>query len=203
VDSAPSGTAGHERPSRPGALPGPPGVPIRGPVLRSLGRAVLNTTALLVLYYALPLDRDLSWRTAGWLLGGLVLVGLLVAAQIRAILRAQFPGLRALEALSTSVPLFLLVFASVYEMLDVGAPGSFSESMTRTDALYFVVTVFATVGFGDITAVSETARVLVTLQMVGDLVLIGLVIRAFLSAVEHGRQRRQEERADTAPHGRK
>ena len=29
--------------------------------------------------------------------------------------------------------------------------------MTRTDALYFVVTVFATVGFGDITPVSETA----------------------------------------------
>jgi voltage-gated potassium channel len=186
VDSPPIGPA----------VPMPPGVPVRGPVLRSLGRAALNATALLLLYYTLPLNRPLSWRTAGWLLGGLVLVALLVAAQIRAILRARYPGLRAMEALATSVPLFLLVFAAVYEMLDAGAPASFSEHLTRTDSLYFVVTVFATVGFGDITAVSETARVLVTLQMIGDLVLIGLVIRAFLAAVDKGRLSRQREHAD-------
>jgi len=91
------------------------------------------------------------------------------------------------------------VFASVYEMLDVGAPGSFNEHLTRTDALYFVVTVFSTVGFGDITATSETARVLVTVQMIGDLVLIGLVIRAFLAAVDHGRQRRMRETGGAGP----
>jgi Ion channel len=166
----------------------------------SLGRAVLNATALILLYYLLPLDRPVSWRTVGWLLGGLVLVEVLVAAQIRAILRARYPGLRALEALATSIPLFLLVFAAVYEMLEAGAPASFSESLTRTDSLYFVVTVFATVGFGDITAVSETARVLVTVQMLGDLVLIGLVVRAFLAAVDRGRLSRAQEHA--APPGR-
>ena len=179
----------------------PPGVPIRRPVLLSLGRAALNATALILLYYALPLDRPVSWRTAGWLIGGLVLVALLVAAQIRAILRARYPGLRAVEALATSIPLFLLVFAAVYEMLDAAAPASFSETLTRTDALYFVVTVFATVGFGDITAVSETARTLVTIQMIGDLVLIGLVVRAFLVAVDQGRHRRQQEHADSVRRG--
>jgi len=49
--------------------------------------------------------------------------------------------------------------------------------------------VFATVGFGDISPVSEVARVLTTLQMVGDLVLIGLVLRIFVVAVNHGRRR--------------
>jgi voltage-gated potassium channel len=37
--------------------------------------------------------------------------------------------------------------------------------MTHTDALYFTVTVFATVGFGDITARTDTARLLVTVQI--------------------------------------
>lgn len=201
MDSAPGGSPGRERTTRPG--PGlPTGVPVGRPVLVSLGRVAVNVTALLVLYYALPLDRAVSWRTVGWLIGGLLLIALLVAAQIRAILRARYPGLRAMEALATSVPLFLLLFAALYEMLDTDMPGSFSQTLTRTDALYFVVTVFATVGFGDITAVSETARVLVTVQMVGDLVLIGLVVRAFLTAVDRGRRRREDERADgTGPPG--
>jgi voltage-gated potassium channel len=200
VDSTQLGATGQDPAPRLGPLPGPPGMPIRTPALVSLGRAVLNATALILLYYLLPLDRPVSWRTVGWLLGGLVLVAVLVAAQIRAILRARYPGLRALEALATSIPLFLLVFAAVYEMLEAGAPASFSESLTRTDSLYFVVTVFATVGFGDITAVSETARVLVTVQMLGDLVLIGLVVRAFLAAVDRGRLSRAQEHA--APPGR-
>lgn len=200
MDRAPSGGTGREpTPALGPVVPVPPGVPIRRPVLLSLGRAVLNLTALLVLFYVLPLNRPVSWRTMGWLVGGLVLIALLVAAQIRAILRARYPGLRAMEALATSIPLFLLVFAAVYEMLDASDPAAFSETLTRTDALYFVVTVFATVGFGDITAVSETARVLVTVQMVGDLVLIGLVIRAFLAAVDRGRRHRQQEHAGTSP----
>ena len=201
MDSTQLGATESGPPPRPGPLPVPPGVPIRRPVLLSLGRAALNATALVLLYYLLPLNRPVSWRTAGWLLGGLVVVALLVAAQIRSILRARYPGLRALEALATSIPLFLLVFAAVYEMLEAGAPASFSETLTRTDSLYFVVTVFATVGFGDITAVSETARVLVTVQMIGDLVLIGLVIRAFLAAVDRGRQRRRQEPSDPPQRG--
>jgi voltage-gated potassium channel len=199
VDSSPiqpheeTGLAG------PGAAFLPPAIPIRGAVLRSLVRAALNATAVVVLYYVLPLNHPVSWRTVGWLFGGLLLIGLLIAGQIRAILRARYPTLRAMEALATSIPLFLVVFASAYEMLDVGAPGSFNEHLTRTDTLYFVVTVFSTVGFGDITAISETARVLVTVQMIGDLVLIGLVIRAFLVAVDHGRQRRMRENGGAGP----
>lgn len=61
--------------------------------------------------------------------------------------------------------------------------------MTRTDALYFTVTVFTTVGFGDITATSQLTRRLVTIQMILDLLIVGLGIRVLLSAVERGRQR--------------
>jgi hypothetical protein len=49
-------------------------------------------------------------------------------------------------------------------------PANFStHALTRTDALYFTVTVFSTVGFGDITAASQSARLVVTAQMLLDL----------------------------------
>jgi voltage-gated potassium channel len=74
-------------------------------------------------------------------------------------------------------------------------PASFSEALERTDALYFTVTVFATVGFGDISPVSDTARVIVTVQMIADLLLLGLVLRALLNAVDKGRARQAAARA--------
>jgi hypothetical protein len=59
--------------------------------------------------------------------------------------------------------------------------------MTRTDALYFTVTVFATVGFGDITAKTEAARLVVTGQMIVDLVTIALVVKVIVDAAKRGR----------------
>ena len=52
-----------------------------------------------------------------------------------------------------------------------------SESLSRTDALYFSVTIVTTVGFGDITAKTEVARLLVAAQMFGDLILLGLGLK--------------------------
>jgi hypothetical protein len=43
---------------------------------------------------------------------------------------------------------------------------AFGERLTHTDGLYFTVTVFSTVGFGDITAKSQAARLVVTGQMI-------------------------------------
>jgi hypothetical protein len=65
---------------------------------------------------------------------------------------------------------------------------NFSEPLTRTDALYFTVTVFATVGFGDITATTQGARILVTCQMLLGILIVGLGARIFVDAVKQGRQ---------------
>lgn len=51
---------------------------------------------------------------------------------------------------------------------------------------------FTTVGFGDISAKTETARLVVTGQMIADLLILGLGIRIILGAVSRGQQRRQQ-----------
>ena len=70
-------------------------------------------------------------------------------------------------------------------------PASFStHPPTRTDSLYFTVTTFSTVGYGDITAASQTARLVVTVQIILDLLALGLGIRVFFGAVQLARQAR-------------
>ncbi len=44
-------------------------------------------------------------------------------------------------------------------------PATFSEPLTKSGSLYFTVTVFSTVGFGDITPVTDTARLIVSVQI--------------------------------------
>src|SRR3712207_8904455 len=62
-----------------------------------------------------------------------------------------------------------VVFAATYCTISAQQPEAFSEPLNRTDGLYFTMTVFATVGFGDITPTTELTRLLVTLQMVVNL----------------------------------
>jgi voltage-gated potassium channel len=167
-------------------------------VFATLLRALASTVGLVAIYYLLPLDTTSIRVAVGMLAFGLVALVGLVAFQVRSIIRARHPALRAVGALATSIPLFLLLFAATYFVLGGISEANFSEPLTRTDALYFTVTVFTTVGFGDIVATTEGARVVVMGQMVTGIVIIGLGARIIVDAVKRG-QRRQPvpESADT------
>jgi voltage-gated potassium channel len=170
-------------------IEGVPTVP-RRLVLLALLRALLTSIVLVVLYYALPLTGALTASATALLLVGLAVFAAVITWQVRAIMGSEYPALRAVEALAAAIPLFLLVFAAAYVKLADAHPQAFSEPLTRTDALYFTVTVFSTVGFGDITPRTDLARVMTMVQMLGDLVVLGLVLRVMLGAVKTGWQRR-------------
>jgi voltage-gated potassium channel len=158
-------------------------------IVRSSLRAIGTVAVLTTLYYLLPLDRVPKWLAVGVLVAGLSALVALVVYQVRSVLSSARPVLRAVEALAMSVPWFLLLFAGTYVAMQGFAPHSFSQSLTHTDALYFTVTVFATVGFGDIVPTTEAARLVVTVQMITDLVVIGIAIKAITGAVQRRRQR--------------
>lgn len=170
----------------------------RSAVMTACARLLVQTVALVALYYLLPLDRTISRAAVIWLALGLIAFVSLVTAQVRSILRSSYPALRAVEALSTAVPLFVLVFASTYLLLAVSDPEAFNQPLNKTDALYFTMSVFSTVGFGDIVPRTEAARLTVTLQMVGNLIVLGLLARVVVGAVQITRQR-QADRAPSAP----
>jgi voltage-gated potassium channel len=162
-------------------------------------RVTISVAALVALYYLLSLDHSSTPAAVTMLLIGLAAFIALVAVQVRLVIRSPFPGLRAIESLATSVPFFLLLFASTYVVLAATSASNFGGHLSHTDGLYFTVTVFSTVGFGDITAKTETARLVVTGQMIADLIILGLAIKIIVDAVRRGRHR---QRAGALPSSR-
>ena len=158
-------------------------------------RSVATTIVLVVLYYVLPFDHVKN--VPATLAVGLAILTVATVLQLRVISRSAVPAVRAIEALATTLPLFLLLFASAYVIMADASPANFStHPLSRTDGLYFTVTVFSTVGFGDITATSQSARLVVTVQMLLDLAALGLVVRAFVTAVQIARQAAQDTRPE-------
>ncbi|MEU1851434.1 potassium channel family protein [Streptomyces sp. NPDC019990] len=165
----------------------------------ALVRAVLIAVGLVTVYYVLPLDGRSTARTSALLGGGLLLVLVVFWWEVRAIVSSPYPRLKAVEALATTLTLFLLLFAGTYFLVEHSTPGSFSEPMTRTDSLYFTLTTFATVGYGDIVARSQTGRVLTMLQMLGGLLLVGVAARILAGAVKAGLLKQGREPPEDLP----
>ena len=161
-------------------------------------RAAAAVALLVVGYYLAPLDRPLDTGTLIEFLLALAVVGAVIAWEVRNILISDVPRLRAVQTVAVGVPMLLLVFASVYVQIETSQPNSFSETLSRTDALYFAVTVFSTVGFGDIAPKSELARIVTMSQMLTGLIVLGLVAKVVFGAVQTAVARR-EGAADVRP----
>jgi voltage-gated potassium channel len=158
-------------------------------LVRGLIRAGVATIGVLLAYFLLPLD-TIS-EVSLWVLLPVALVGFafVIAVEVRGILQADYPAIRAIEALARDVPLFLALFAAIYYTMGHAHPSWFNEPLSRLDALYFSMTIFATVGFGDIAGVSPEARGVITVQMAADLIVIGFGLRIITSAVQQRRMR--------------
>ena len=161
----------------------------RRPYVIAMVRGLSLAAVLTVAYFSLPLHLLADLPFAMIVVGGVVILTSVSVHQVRSIIRAAHPGAKAIEALTLTGPLFLLLFASTYFLMSQADAGNFNVGgLTRGDTLYFTVTIFTTVGFGDILATSHSARAVVTAQMILDLILIGAVIKAFVEAVRIARK---------------
>jgi hypothetical protein len=182
------GTGGAEEPA-PSFTDLPPATR-RRLVTVSLLRCAVITSVLVTAYFLLPFTLiSRMGYLAAFLLGVLVVVAVLVVDVVR-ILRSPYPRLQAAEALAVTGPLFLVLFASLHWVIGAVGDAAYTQPMTRLDALYFTVSTFATVGFGDIAPVSSTARLVTTIQILCGLVLVGLIARLLIGIAQHSSRRR-------------
>ena len=100
-------------------------------------------------------------------------------------LEGRAAGAPAIEALGIVISVFLVAFSSIYLAMSHQSVTTFSEGLDHVKALYFAVTIFSTVGFGDITPRTDVARIVVAVQMLLDLVLIGAVVRLLFDAARN------------------
>ena len=168
---------------------GPPHALGTRSLAHELGAFAARTSLMIVLltacYFALPEGGLLADRESGLRTGGSILAlagfAVVLRLQVRAFRRRLSPWGRA-EALLTVLYLLILVFAITYDRLAVASPGQFSGIESRSDALYFTVTVVSTVGFGDIYAAGAAARSIVTAQMLINVFYVGAALRLMTGA---------------------
>jgi len=148
-------------------------------------RALATSAAIVVIswvlifgaFFILPIGHESGLRQVFRIGGVVALIGAVAALQIRRITYAELPELRAVEALGVVIALFLVFFSAVYLSLSHGNAMTFSQPLDHVRAIYLTITIFSTVGFGDITPTTDGARVLVSAQMLLDLAIIGIGVR--------------------------
>lgn len=125
------------------------------------------------------------------LVAGTVFYIIVLRWQLRRVFEARHPGILAVESLVLSAAMFLAIFSAVYVIIDGGAPGSFSEQLNHFTAMYFALTVLSTVGFGDITPVTNFARLVVMIQMALGLTYLAIIIKVFIGTAQRARAQRE------------
>ena len=139
-------------------------------VLRLPGIAALLTVG----YYLLPGHgrlTALSWSAV--FVPGILVLGVLLLVLVSGLLRAG-PDVR-LRGLFVLLLVTVFFFAETSYLL-ARMPGQVADLHTKTDALYFTVATLSTVGYGDVHAVGQLARVAVIVQIVFDLSFLGTAV---------------------------
>ncbi|MCC2307445.1 potassium channel family protein [Cellulomonas chengniuliangii] len=170
-----------------------------GPRRRALGRwsrsAALLGSAVLA-YYTVPLSsaettEARAWRWILFILGVLGLIAL-TAHQIRRQLRSRDDTGVRLASIMVVLYAVVVFFSVAYYGLATRAEGQMEGIATRTDALYYTVVTLGTVGYGDVHAVGQGARIVTTVQILFDLVIVGLLASVATQQIQRmGRRSRQ------------
>jgi voltage-gated potassium channel len=144
---------------------------------------LISSAAIIAIYYALPIGKQGSaTEVIVRLVIGVGLFGVTLVWEVRRISSSALPELRAFEALAVALPLFLTIYAGAYLTLSTADAGSFTQHLGRSDALYFTITTFGTVGYGDITPRHTLARLLVSSQIIADIAFLAVLLRVFFTA---------------------
>jgi voltage-gated potassium channel len=130
-----------------------------------------EVSLLIGAYFVVPITNEsLALRLLFYGLG----IALVVAITVRQLgreMRGADLSVRV-DSLVIAIVLSTLIFSLSYVAIDDARPDEFDGLATRLDALYFSVSTTATVGFGDVHAVGQLARAIVTVQIVFNLVVL-------------------------------
>jgi voltage-gated potassium channel len=150
-----------------------------------VAQAVVAAVVLLALYYLVTLDR-VEGRSRG--VCDRIPRGRLVRAPCRCTGPSPGPSSRRRDGQNPPAVHRVVRLCLRHHV------GERSEHVLRaadqSGALYFTITVLATVGFGDITPVMDNARLMVSVQMICDLVVIGIIVKLITGVANHARAQR-------------
>jgi uncharacterized membrane protein len=135
---------------------------------------------LLVAYYAFPVDLDAHvgavLLSLAVMIAGLAVLGWMMVMELDRLRRGQ--DSRSTVALAMLLGLLVMAFSAAFFLLQRASPGQVSGLDTRTDSLYFTLSMMTTVGYGDVHAEGQVARALVCAVIVFNVVVVASLVRA-------------------------
>jgi len=150
----------------------------RRPSAWTLGLA--NLLGVLVLYFAVPVSTDAPLRRLlldlGATLMGAGMIGYVVLRELRSTSPAGSERLTPVR-LVLMLEIVLVAFALTYYTLAMNLPGEMVGISTRIDSLYFTASTMSTVGYGDVHAEGQVARVITTVHLLFDVVFLAAFAR--------------------------
>jgi len=137
---------------------------------------VVHVTGLVVVFLVVPISKERWWL--GIVIGLLIIVGSvpLTVKRINRVGTSHEPYLEAGLAVVMMIALIVIGFASIYAALSRHGE-EVADIHTKLDAVYFTITTLATVGYGDIAPTGQVARAVAIIQMVVDILVIGVAAR--------------------------
>lgn len=169
--------------------------------LRRWLRLLLLCGTLVVLYFVVPASPHLpSDAVIARLLVSLATIALLAALVVRQLRLQIDEGMdRRIDGLVVSVVGVVVGFALGFYILSERDPSQVVGLETRLDALYFTMTTLTTVGYGDIYASGQTARALVLVQMIFNVVFVAAAATLLSSRIREAARERAEARKQRPP----
>ncbi len=147
-------------------------------LLKQIGVNALTLTSALVFFYFVPVDLKSGHpilETLLFIVALGILIWLIVRQLVKQMNAGPDPGVRVRSLITLLYPVVVL-FAIAYYAIQVHNPGQFDGIVTRTDSLYYTVVTLGTVGYGDVHAVGQLAKIITIIQIAFDLVVIGALI---------------------------
>jgi hypothetical protein len=160
-------------------------------------RWTLASVALGVMYAVVPVtpEPDVGLLVLRWGLSAAMLAALVLVIRGAALRQLREPN-APYGPLLVGIFAGLLLFALIDYTVAVRWPGQFAGLQTRVDALYFALSTQLTVGFGDVNAKGQGARLLLCVQMTFNFTVIAgsatLLARKFAARARRSAHRRTE-----------
>lgn len=156
-----------------------------------VGRVTIGWVLFIILYTLMPIGKN-SISPGLFIIGMIIVFAGMITFALRRVAKAEMPQVRAAEVALMSVGFYLFAFAALYLSLSDANQSNFNTVLNQVNAFYFTVTVFTTVGFGDIAPTSSLAQLIVSWQMLLNLLFLYVGVRVILTV---GKRRAEVVRA--------
>ncbi|GGK49530.1 potassium channel family protein [Nocardia camponoti] len=157
---------------------------------RRVARNVTAAACALLFFYGVPLTWDFGLNDGpraliglGCFVIGVAGLGALVWRQVVRLTANGDSAEGRVDGVLLVICIVVVFFALFYDRLETANPGEFNGMSTRTDALYYTLVTLGTVGYGDVNAVGQIARVATMVQIVFDFVVLGTLVAILGSTV--------------------